>query len=51
MPLGQWSISVALILLNQFSIHTFMLSKSSFLPTDAQESCFKRMLKFTLKQV
>jgi len=28
MPLGQWSISVTLILLNQFNIHIFMLSKS-----------------------
>jgi len=50
MPLGQWSISVTLMLLNQFTLHTFMLSKSLYLPTDAQESCFKRMLKFTLKQ-
>jgi hypothetical protein len=25
--------------------------QSLYLPTDAQESCFKRMLKFTLKQL
>jgi hypothetical protein len=25
--------------------------QSFYLPTDAQESCFKRILKFTLKQL
>jgi chromosome condensin MukBEF MukE localization factor len=27
------------------------ITQSLYLPTDAQESCFKRMLKFTLKQL
>ena len=28
-----------------------MFCQSPYLPIDAQESCFKRMLKFTLKQL
>jgi hypothetical protein len=28
-----------------------IMNQSFYLPTDAQESCFKRILKFTLKQL
>jgi len=33
------------------TVNKLMKYKSFYLPTDAQESCFKRILKFTLKQL
>jgi len=33
-----------------FLLHYFLI-KVFYLPTDAQQSCFKRILKFTLKQL
>jgi len=41
---------ILLFFFYSFTIHLDTI-KAFYLPTDAQESCFKRVLKFTLKQL
>jgi hypothetical protein len=49
-----WCNTISLEALIEF-IHVFRLTQplllKFYLPTDAQKSCFKRILKFTLKHV